>query len=152
MAFVRVSGSGATLDAAHLPFPRTSGATFTSGEVVAWNRASNVIQDATSSTDSQSANCYIGVICGATGVTGQLATEVDVSPFEKNQLWLADCNANTAASQVGARCRLTDSLTLDNQADRTTSSDIFEIIKLVGAASDKKAIVRIIGGVGQVNA
>ena len=152
MAFIRKSATGSTLDAATFPFPRTSGATFSDGQVVGWTRSSNVVAVATSTTDSQGVNCYVGVVQGATGVTGQVATEIDVIPFEKNQLWEADTNADTAASQVGARCRLTNSTTLDNQADRTSSSDIFEIVKLIGSASNRKALVRIVGGIGQVNA
>ena len=150
MAFKLVSGAGAVLDSASLRVDKDGNA-ISANAVVAFNRASNVVTAASSTTDSQSANCYLGVNASDSAVAAGTAQAIIV-PFVKGQIWEADCNANTASSQLYARCRLTNSTTLDNQADRTTSSDVFEIVGIIGSATNKKVRVRFIGNIGQVAA
>ena len=118
---------------------------------MAFSRASNVVTAASSTTDSQSANCYLGLHNSDSAVAAS-TTVIDIIPLSKGQILEFDCTNNTAASQLYARCRLTNSTTLDNQADRTTSSDIFEIVKIIGSAANRKVWARVIGSVGQVNA
>lgn len=150
MAVKLIGATGSALDSASLRFNK-DGNSVSANSVVAFNRASNVVTQATSTTDSQSANCYLGLHNSDSAVAAGTAV-IDIIPFAKGQLLEFDCTNNTADSQLYARCRLTNGTTLDNQADRTTSSDVFEIVKIIGAATNKKVWARFIGNVGQVAA
>lgn len=68
------------------------------------------------------------------------------------QLWIADCNANTAANQLNKAYNMTDAGTVDNSSTTDSSTaGIFIGLKLVGAAADKKLLGYFVK-VGQVTA
>ena len=68
------------------------------------------------------------------------------------QLWIADCNANTAANQLNKAHDLTDAGTVDNTATHdSTTAGVFVALKQIGAASDKKLLGYFVK-VGQVTA
>lgn len=150
MALRRKASVGAVLDEGHILMPKETANAFTDGCVVSWDRSAKQLILATSSHDNHSADCLYGVVYGEYAAT---ATECNVVPFANNQMWECDCTNDTASTQIGSRCVLTDQNYLNNSAtDDTSGKGIFEITKLVGSASDKKVIVRIVGMSGQVTA
>lgn len=146
MAFIRRSWLGNSIDEATIEMPKTSAA-ITSGNVLAWTRASQALAEASATTDNHGSNCYFGV---ARSTQTAADSVVQVVPFQQNQIFEVDTANNTAAGQVGQRCNLSAAGTLDNDGnDGTASTDIFEIIKLVGSASNRKVLVRVVAPAGQ---
>lgn len=71
------------------------------------------------------------------------ATECAFIPVTPNLLWEIDCTSNTATNQLMKRHGMTDKSTLANTAsDITTTLGIFEALRIVGAASEKKLLGR----------
>lgn len=93
-------------------------------------------------------------------VIAETATSAATNPVVKAypivsgpaQLWIADCNANTAANQLNKAHNLTDAGTVDNTSTTdATTAGIFVALKQVGAAADKKLLGYFVK-VGQVTA
>lgn len=69
-----------------------------------------------------------------------------------SQLWIANCNANTAANQLNKAHNLTSAGVVDNTGTHdATTAGIFIAIAQVGAAADKKLLGYFVK-VGQVTA
>src|SRR3990167_1431093 len=100
MAFVRSGDAGNVADTSHVLVTKNTSEAMPVGRVVAIDRANNRVALATSSTDSQSANCYFGVTASDSTAS---ETTVEVIPFEHGQVYDATTNANTASTQVFAR-------------------------------------------------
>jgi len=148
--FQRINNVGSIQDDSHVPIAKNTSQALVGGDVLAWDRSENYVQRATSDTDNHGSDCYAGVVVGDKAATD---TEVDVLFFQHNQVFEVDCNSDTATSQIGHRYHLTDHDTLDNDGtDGTSAKDIFEVIKIIGAASDKKVHVRVINPAGQATA
>ena len=148
--FVRRCFLGASLDEAAIELAKVSGTAHVIGDCVAVSRTNKALTLATSLTDNHGSNCYFGVNKNTAASTDTVCVVV---PFQLNQIWEVDTNADTATAQVFQRCKLTDENTLANDGnDGTSASHIFEIIKLIGATTDKKVWVRIVNPAGQVSA
>ncbi len=67
-------------------------------------------------------------------------------PITGGQFWEADLANNSAAGQVGQRAILTDHDTVNNTGSDASGNDaMVRIVRVIGAATDKKALVKFMG-------
>jgi len=150
MGFVRHAAAGSSIDEAFLYLPKNNATAFAAGDCISIDRSANELIAATSSHDNHGADALLG-ICTITAASTD--THCSVVPFQQNQLWEIGTANNTASTQLLERCVLTDKDTLNNTGtDDTSAKAIFEIVKILGDASDKKVVVRIVSPAGQVTA
>jgi hypothetical protein len=104
-----------------------SEATITKYDALDW--ASGYLQRATSGSTEVRLIALEDIVTAAASHEDIQVMYVDGIEFE------CDCTHNSAATQRGTYVDLTDHDTLDNDA---TSTDVFYITEVVGAAADKK--------------
>lgn len=149
MSFIRTNWLSASVDEAAIEMNKNTD-DMDVGDVLSWDRSEHKLQLATSSHDNHSADALFGV-CQSDAGTSE--TVCNVVPFQMNQTFRADCTNNTASTQVGDRYGLTDHDHLANDgSDGTSAVEIFETLKMLGAATDKLLLVRVIAPSGQVTA
>ena len=72
------------------------------------------------------------------------ASSVEAIFISPVQLWEIDCTSNTASNQLWKRHALTDGVTVNNSSSEATgTTGVAEMVAIVGAASDKKALFRL---------
>lgn len=60
------------------------------------------------------------------------------------QLWEIDCTNNTATNQLWKRHAMTDGVAVNNSSSEATgTTGVAEMVAIVGAAADKKALFRL---------
>lgn len=110
------------------------------GSLYCADRSSGVVVAVTNSVGTTLTSLFV-----AQEACANTATECAFVPVLPNQLWEADCTSNTASNQLLKRHAMTDKDTVANtSSDITTTLGIFEALRLVGAASDKKLLGRFI--------
>lgn len=153
MALVPVNSVGHVIKTAGVEVKKGTATALAIGDVVAIDRSDNSVIRATSSHDNRgdgtaaSADCLFGV-CTSTEAAAD--TTCRVTPLVQGMLLLADLANNSSTDHNLQRMVLTDHDTLNNSGtDDHTDHAIFMQIAPVGAASDKKALVMILGVLGQ---
>ena len=140
MAF-KWSSSNSDLSPATIEVAKTAETAMVKGEVLMVDRANNAVERGTSSMTTVT---MFGV-CMQTRTSTQ--ETVEVVPFALGQIWEADTNADThATNQTLERAALTDQLLLNNSAsDVTGTTGCFVILKPIGAVGDRKVLVMPLG-------
>jgi len=135
MAFKRVKGGDRGFSE-----PRTvSSLTGTIGELVDYDRGSEILAEATSSSTVES---LAGVLVSAVVAAD---TSAQIQEIQDGDEYIADCTNNSDVAHNYHRMVLTDSLTVNNGAsDDTTDAAVFMQIAPVGAASQKKILGRFV--------
>ncbi len=145
MAFKWSTAANGADSPATIPYTKTAETALAKGDLLAWDVANNGLERATASTDTLTAEA----------IAYDAAVIADVEcvavPLTPGQFWEVDTTSNTAAGQVGQRAILTDEATINNTgSDDANKEAIVRIVRVIGAASEKKALVKIIGVPGQV--
>ena len=135
MAFKRVKGGDKGFSE-----PRTvSSLTGSIGELVDYDRSSEVLAEASASSTIES---LAGVLVSAVVSTD---TSAQVQEIVDGDEYIADTTNNSSASHNYHRMILTDSLTVNNTGtDDTTDNAVVMQIAPVGAASAKKILCRFV--------
>ena len=109
------------------------------GELLAYDRANEVLVAATSSTTIEDvAGVAVKAIASAD-------TTAQVQKVEDQDEYVADTTNNSNSAHNMHRMLLTDGVTVNNTAtDDTTDAAIIQQISPVGAAADKKILCRIV--------
>ena len=136
MAFRRVKGGDKGFSE-----PRTtSSLTGSVGELVDYDRSSEVLAEATASSTPET---LAGVLVAAVASADTTAQVQEICDGDE---YIADTTNNSAAADNYHRMILTDSLTVNNEVagDNTTDNAVFMQIAPVGAAADKKILGRFV--------
>lgn len=137
MSFIKISGANVS-DAGSLTGTVASEAV-TKDTLMMPDRTSKKLTAATSSTATTD------TVFLARETVANTATSIKVELVNPYDLYLADCTANTAATQLFIRHALTDAATVNNTTtDSAVNEGVFEALAIYGAASDKKLIGRLI--------
>lgn len=145
MAFVYKTSNNGGASPATFPYTKTTETVFNKGDLLVWDVANNALERATSS----STNITAEAIAYDSATAGD--TECVAVPLASGQFWEVDTNVVTAAGQVGQRAALTDHDTLDNTgSDVNTTAAFLRIVRVIGATSAKKALVKVMGVPGMV--
>ena len=135
MSFKRVKGSDKGFSE-----PRTvSSLTGSVGELVDYDRASEILAEATASSTVESlAGVLVSPVVAAD-------TSAQVQEIVDGDEYIADTTNNSSASHNYHRMILTDSLTVNNTGtDDTTDNAVFMQIAPIGATSEKKILGRFV--------
>jgi len=120
-------------------YPIVASTAFAQGDVC--YRSSSVLNPCDGSTET---TISVFGVCQETSGSGSDA-DVLVTPITQGTLWLIDCTNDTAANQLLKTHLLTDAATLANSStEDATSAAVTFMHEIVGAGSDKKAIVEFI--------
>lgn len=125
--------------------------TFTSGNVVYRDTSSGELKE---ETGGAATTLTVEGVVNKTETTGSSSPTIDITPIYHGpiQLWVADCNANTATNQLNKAHDLTDAGTVDNTSTTdATTAGVFIAVAQVGAASDQQLLGYFVK-VGQVTA
>lgn len=135
MAFKRVKGSDKGFSE-----PRTvSSLTGSIGELVDYDRSSEVLAEASASSTIESLAGVLVSAVASSDTTAQVQEIVDGDEY------IADVTNNSSASHNYHRMILTNSLVVNNTGtDDTTDNAVFMQIAPVGAAADKKILGRFV--------
>ena len=145
MSFTAVGSMGAVTDVAAFRKKKTTSAATAVGDLM--SETGDGVTRSTSS-DTVSGATRFDSIAMSVQVAGD--TSVLVVKLVDGMVLQATCTNNTNDNQVGSRCAVTDHVALNNTTtDLTTNVAPFEIVAIVGAATDKKALVRYVGGTAQ---
>ena len=121
---------------------------FTQGNVGYRDTATGEIKEGTSTT------LTVECVIAKTETTGASNPVVIGFPIISGpgQLWVADCNANTASNQLNKAHALTSAGVVNNTSTtNATTAGIFVALKVVGATTEKKLLGYFVK-VGQVTA
>lgn len=135
MAFSRVKGGDQGFSEPYV----CSSLTGSIGELVDFDRSSEVLAEATASSTIES---LCGVLVSAVTTAD---TSAQVQEITDGDEYIADTTNESSTGHNMHRMLLTDSLTVNNAAsDDTTDNAVFMQISPVGAASDKKILGRFV--------
>lgn len=151
MALIIKKSVGVVIDTAGIELPATSATAFAVGDALQRDTASLYLERATSSAAPADANTGLfGISVTAKAAATTLA---NVVPFIVGMILEADLTNNSSTSHTLQRMVLTDHDHLNNSGtDSTTNEGVFLQVGVVGAATDKKALVMYVGSENQVNA
>lgn len=134
MAYRLVSGLEADgSDSTEVILPISSLA-ITSGKLYCSDRTNSVVVLVTASVGSNITSLWV-----AAQTVASTATECAFIPVLPHQIWEADCANNTATNQLlKMHVAGNDNLINNTSTSSTAIGGVFEAIKMVGAAGDKK--------------
>lgn len=147
MAFTIVGGSGEAVDVAGREYVKTTTAATIPGDLLSETGAG--LTRSTSSDTTAGATRFYAI---ATSTQTAANTTVEAVKLTPGMLILANCTNDTASNQVGRRRPVSDQALLNNSStDSNANTAPFEIVAVVGSASDRKVLVKFLGS-GQVTA
>ncbi len=113
----------------------------TKGMILAVNRSNSNFEKATSS----STTLTVRAVAYGNAVAGD--EEVLAVLLNSSQIWEADLTNNSSAAHIGDFMVIgaNEGLVNNTGTNDTTTAGVFEFIKPVGDAADKKGLVRFIG-------
>jgi len=120
-------------------YPIVASTAFAQGSLT--YRANGVLNPCDGSTETTIS--VFGVCQNTSGADSD--ADILVTPITQGTLWLIDCTSDTAAAQLLKTHLMTDAVTLANSStEDATSAAVAFMHELVGATTDKKAIVEFI--------
>lgn len=148
MSFVATSSMGAVVDVAAFRKKKTTTAATAVGDLL--SETGDGVTRSTSSDTVSGATRFDSI---AMSIQAASDTEVLVVKLVDGMVLQATCTNNTNDNQVGSRVAVTDHTAINNTTtDLTTNVAPFEIVAIIGATTDKKALVRYVGGTAQTAA
>jgi len=146
MSFTLFTGSP---NAPKLEYTADASTAFTKGYLAYRDTSTGEIKEATTTTGDAT---NVEGIVAETVTTGASNPVIDLNMIIDGQLYVADCTNNTAANQLNKAHLLTNGGEVNNTSSHSTDINaIFIAIAIIGAASDKKLLGRIVK-TGQVTA